>query len=67
MKYEQRPSNDDSLIGPRAAQYLRMSTDQQRYSMENQAATIAAFATSRSLTIVRTGLSSPIKIAAAPA
>src|ERR1700676_83637 len=38
----------------RAAQYLRMSTDFQRYSLENQAAGIAAFAASRNLTIVRT-------------
>jgi DNA invertase Pin-like site-specific DNA recombinase len=38
----------------RAAQYVRMSTDHQRYSIANQAATIAAYAASRSLTIVRT-------------
>jgi hypothetical protein len=31
----------------RAAQYVRMSTDFQRYSLENQAAGIAAFAASR--------------------
>jgi predicted site-specific integrase-resolvase len=28
----------------RAAQYVRMSTDKQRYSIENQAAVIAAYA-----------------------
>ena len=28
----------------RAAQYVRMSTDYQRYSIENQAAAIAAYA-----------------------
>ena len=38
----------------RAAQYVRMSTDYQRYSIQNQAAAIAAFAQQRSLTIVRT-------------
>src|SRR5258708_5934041 len=38
----------------RAAQYVRMSTDYQRYSIQNQAATIAAFARQRNLTIIRT-------------
>lgn len=38
----------------RAAQYVRMSTDFQRYSIENQAATIAAYAQQRQFTIVRT-------------
>jgi DNA invertase Pin-like site-specific DNA recombinase len=38
----------------RAAQYVRMSTDYQRYSTQNQAAAIAAFAQQRNLTIVRT-------------
>jgi DNA invertase Pin-like site-specific DNA recombinase len=38
----------------RAAQYVRMSTDHQRYSIQNQAAAIAAFALERDLTIVRT-------------
>ena len=38
----------------RAAQYVRMSTDNQKYSIENQAAAIAAYATHRNLTIVRT-------------
>ncbi len=38
----------------RAAQYVRMSTDYQRYSIQNQAAAIAAFAQQSSLTIVRT-------------
>ncbi len=40
--------------GPRAAQYVRMSTDLQKYSIENQAAAIASFAAQRNLTIVRT-------------
>jgi predicted site-specific integrase-resolvase len=38
----------------RAAQYVRMSTDLQRYSTQNQAAAIAAYAQQRNLTIVRT-------------
>lgn len=38
----------------RAVQYVRMSTDYQRYSIENQAAAIAAFAQQKNLTIVRT-------------
>ncbi|WP_041748336.1 recombinase family protein [Bradyrhizobium cosmicum] len=37
-----------------AAQYVRMSTDHQRYSIENQAAIIAAYAQARGLEIVRT-------------
>jgi DNA invertase Pin-like site-specific DNA recombinase len=38
----------------RAAQYIRMSTDYQRYSPQNQAAAIAAYAQQQNLTIVRT-------------
>jgi DNA invertase Pin-like site-specific DNA recombinase len=38
----------------RAAQYVRMSTDFQRYSIQNQAATIAAYALQKQFTIVRT-------------
>jgi DNA invertase Pin-like site-specific DNA recombinase len=38
----------------RAAQYVRMSTDYQRYSIENQAVVIAAYAQAHNLTIVRT-------------
>lgn len=37
-----------------AAQYVRMSTDHQRYSIENQAAAIAAYALANGLTIVHT-------------
>ena len=47
-----------SLVKPtragRAAQYVRMSTELQRYSIENQAAAIAAYAQDKNLTIVRT-------------
>src|SRR3954453_9508367 len=38
----------------RAAQYVRMSTDYQRYSIQNQAAAIAAYAQQKNLTIIRT-------------
>src|SRR6266481_9738860 len=38
----------------RAAQYVRMSTIHQRYSIENQAAAIAAYAARYNLNIVRT-------------
>ena len=38
----------------RAAQYVRMSTDYQRYSIENQVVVIAAYAERHGLTIVRT-------------
>ena len=38
----------------RAAQYVRMSTELQRYSIQNQAAAIAVFAQQKGLTIVRT-------------
>ncbi|MCA1414482.1 recombinase family protein [Bradyrhizobium sp. NBAIM20] len=38
----------------RAAQYVRMSTDAQKYSIENQMAAIAAHAARRHITIVRT-------------
>jgi DNA invertase Pin-like site-specific DNA recombinase len=40
----------------RAAQYMRMSTDLQRYSIANQAAAIAAYALEKQFTIVRTYL-----------
>ena len=37
-----------------AAQYVRMSTEHQRYSIENQAAAIAVYAQTNGLTIVHT-------------
>lgn len=45
---------DPRLRATRAAQYVRMSTDGQKYSLENQAAAIAAYAARRHLTIVHT-------------
>jgi DNA invertase Pin-like site-specific DNA recombinase len=38
----------------RAAQYLRMSTEHQRYSLENQAAAIGAYAERLGLNVVAT-------------
>jgi DNA invertase Pin-like site-specific DNA recombinase len=38
----------------RAAQYVRMSTDYQRYSIQNQAAAMATYAQQKNLAIVRT-------------
>lgn len=43
-----------TLLGLRAAQYVRMSTDRQQYSIQNQAAVIAAYAHAHNLAIVRT-------------
>jgi len=42
------------LTANRAAQYVRMSTDHQRYSTQNQAAATAVYATLHNLMIVRT-------------
>ena len=43
-----------SQTGSRAAQYVRMSTEYQRYSIENQAVVIGAYAQAHNLAIVRT-------------
>lgn len=43
-----------SLKATRAAQYVRMSTDRQKYSIENQAAVISIYAQANDLSIVRT-------------
>jgi len=40
--------------GPRAAAYVRMSTDHQKYSTENQADAIRSYAAERGIQIVRT-------------
>jgi DNA invertase Pin-like site-specific DNA recombinase len=45
---------DDVDGGLRAAQYVRMSTDHQKYSTQNQSDAIAAYAALHNLTIVRT-------------
>jgi DNA invertase Pin-like site-specific DNA recombinase len=51
VKRTQLPQSQTAL---RAAQYVRMSTDYQRYSIENQAAVIAAYAQLHHLATVRT-------------
>src|ERR1700752_2799358 len=43
-----------SQTGSRAAQYVRMSTNLQKYSIENQAAVIGVYAQAHDLSIVRT-------------
>jgi DNA invertase Pin-like site-specific DNA recombinase len=50
----QHEAHKDKGNSRRAAQYVRMSTDYQKYSPENQAAAIAAYAAQRNLEIVRT-------------
>lgn len=52
--HENRPKAHGTAAGTRAAQYLRVSTDQQKYTMENQAAAIAAYAARRNVKIVST-------------
>jgi DNA invertase Pin-like site-specific DNA recombinase len=49
-----RPKKSNIANGLRAAQYLRVSTDQQKYSLENQAVAIAAYAARRNISIVST-------------
>lgn len=44
----------DVITGGLAAQYVRMSTEHQRYSTENQAAEIARYASLNGYTIIRT-------------
>lgn len=51
---ESRPGTSSEATSSRAAQYLRMSTEHQKYSTENQATVIAAYAEREALTIVRT-------------
>jgi DNA invertase Pin-like site-specific DNA recombinase len=50
----QRTRLPQSQLAIRAAQYVRMSTDYQRYSIESQAAVIAAYAQAHGLTIIKT-------------
>lgn len=51
-----RPRTDllSSTSAGRAARYVRMSTDHQRYSTQNQAAAISVYAAQHDLMIVRT-------------
>jgi DNA invertase Pin-like site-specific DNA recombinase len=54
VQEEKLSDNADQSIGLRAAQYVRMSTDHQNYSTQNQQATIAKYAQGHGLTVVRT-------------
>src|SRR5579871_1014149 len=54
MAFEKPSEFYDRSAALRAAQYVRMSTDMQKYSIQNQSDAIAAFAIQRGLTIVRT-------------
>src|SRR5512147_2924897 len=55
MAPQQEPREDEREPPPlRAAQYVRMSTDHQQYSTENQAAKIREYAERHGLLIVRT-------------
>lgn len=54
MRQPKPSKTDGASSGLRAAQYVRMSTDHQKYSTENQADVLAAYAARRNLTIVRT-------------
>ena len=54
MRLTNSATIDGAAGGLRAAQYVRMSADHQKYSTENQAAAIAAYAAQRNLTIVHT-------------
>lgn len=44
---------DAKTLSLRAAQYVRMSTDHQKYSTQNQSEAIAAYAAQRNITVVR--------------
>src|SRR5437879_5383371 len=48
-----REAGDNSAALVRAAEYVRMSTDHQQYSTENQHAAIQRFADARGIAIVR--------------
>ena len=47
-------ADTDKVTPVRAAQYVRMSTEHQKYSTENQADAIRAYATNRGMEIVQT-------------
>ena len=51
---EDAPSDAEQQPTVRAAEYVRMSTDHQKYSTENQADAIRHYAASRGIEIVRT-------------
>jgi DNA invertase Pin-like site-specific DNA recombinase len=53
-QHETTPHEPTAVSQPRAARYVRMSTEHQQYSTENQADKINEYATHRGITIVRT-------------
>ncbi|OHT19115.1 hypothetical protein BHE75_01098 [Sphingomonas haloaromaticamans] len=53
-RLEEQNRHSDEATVVRAAEYVRMSTDHQRYSTENQAEAIRHYATARGFEIVRT-------------
>ena len=46
--------NNDGMKGRKAAMYVRMSTDHQRYSTENQEQAIRDYADRRNIEIIKT-------------
>jgi DNA invertase Pin-like site-specific DNA recombinase len=57
MERTERPQNSPNECPPeaiRAAEYVRMSTEHQQYSTDNQQKIIAQYAERRGMTIVRT-------------
>jgi DNA invertase Pin-like site-specific DNA recombinase len=52
--YFRGPKKPTIAVPRRAAQYVRMSADQQRYSIENQQQVIARYALSHGIEVVRT-------------
>jgi DNA invertase Pin-like site-specific DNA recombinase len=56
VQRQNNPAVSGGSVGARAAQYVRMSTDHQKYSIHNQGTVIADYAVQRGLTIVRTYL-----------
>ena len=52
---KESPATDREKVAPiKAAQYVRMSTEHQKYSTENQAEIISLYAVERGFEIVRT-------------
>ena len=54
QKEKDQPHDDPTVRVVRAAEYVRMSTDHQKYSTENQADAIRHYASSRGIEIVST-------------
>jgi DNA invertase Pin-like site-specific DNA recombinase len=48
------PTGDQPALSRRAAQYVRMSTEHQQYSTENQEAAIRSYAEARNFVVIPT-------------